>query len=62
MKRFEFLCELMEAQSLPPSELVEWAQFVLDTEIEPWYTKYHKLLNYCVSEGMCYHVQSSEGY
>ena len=38
MKRFEFLCELMEAQSLPPSELVEWAQFVLDTEIEPWYT------------------------
>ena len=52
----------MEAQSLPPSELVEWAQFVLDTEIEPWYTKYHKLLDYCVSEGMCYHVQSSEGY
>ena len=57
MKRFEFLNELYESESIPPKELVEWSQFILDTEIEPHFTKYQKQLQYLVSEGLCYHVQ-----
>jgi len=58
MKRFEFLNELVESNSCPPSELVEWGQFLLDTELQPHFTKYNKLLAYLVSEGLCYHVPS----
>ena len=53
---FKFFAELYEEGNLPPQEIIEWVQYLVDTEQEPWYTEYKQLIDYYVTEGLCYSV------
>lgn len=57
MTNFSIYSQLYEEGSLPPQEIIEWMQYVIDTENEPDYSKYQKLREYCILEGLCYDVQ-----
>ena len=56
MTKYSIYSELYEEGNLPPQEFIEWMQYVIDTETEPEYSKYHKLREYCILEGLCYDV------
>jgi len=53
---FSLYSTLYEEGSLPPQECIEWVQYLIDTEQEPWYTEYKQLREYYVAEGLCYSV------
>ncbi len=56
MKKYSIFAELYEEGNLPPQEIIEWVQYLIDTEQEPWYTEYKQLIDYYVTEGLCYSV------
>lgn len=56
MSTFSLYATLYEEGSLPPQECIEWVQYLVDTEQEPWYTEYKQLRDYYVAEGLCYSV------
>ena len=51
MKKYSIFAELYEEGNLPPQEIIEWVQYLVDTEQEPWYTEYKQLIDYYVTEG-----------
>jgi hypothetical protein len=53
---FSLYSTLYEEGSLPPQECIEWVQYLIDTEQEPWYTEYKQLREYYIAEGLCYSV------
>ena len=55
MKKYSIFAELYEEVICPPQEIIEWVHSV-DTEQEPWYTEYKQLIDYYVTEGLCYSV------
>ena len=44
MKKYSIFAELYEEGNLPPQEIIEWVQYLVDTEQEPWYTEYKQLI------------------
>ena len=55
-KQLEVYLDLYDGGNLPPDEIGEMCQFLLDTGLNEDLTQYTQLCEYMVLEGVCYEV------
>ena len=53
----ERLLDLYDAGQLPPDDIIEMAQQLIDMDLDDYLTQYQQLCDYCIAEGMCYDVE-----
>ena len=55
--RLEMLLDLYDEGQLPPDEIIEMVQWMIDIDLDDYLTQYQQLCDYYVAEGMCYDVE-----
>ena len=53
----ERLLDLYDEGQLPPDDIIEMAQQLIDMYLVDYLTQYQQLCDYCIAEGMCYDVE-----
>ena len=59
----EALLDLYDEGQLPPDDIIEMAQQLIDIDLDDYLTltQYQQFCDYCIAEGMCYDVESEWG-
>ena len=52
----ERLLDLYDEGQLPPDDIIEMAQQLIDMDLDDYLTQYQQLCDYFIAEGMCYEV------
>lgn len=58
--RLEMLLDLYDEGQLPPDEIVEMVQWMIDLDLDDCFTQYQQLCDYYIAEGICYDVGVGE--
>ncbi len=54
--KLETLLDLYDEGNLPPDEIGDMCQFLIDLGLNETLTQYTQLCEYCILEGICYDV------
>jgi len=58
--RLEMLLDLYDEGQLPPDEIIEMVQWMIDLDLDDYLTQYQQLCDYYIAEGLCYDVGVGE--
>lgn len=59
-QQLETLLDLYDEGNLPPDDIIQMAQYLIDLDLDDQLTQYQQLCDYCITEGMCYDVETGD--